>query len=166
MWPHPRHIHFKPNVPAVSVSEKLVPTLNTTRRHNSEDHNLSACETLTSHLWRQRWGRISLRFRVCEWNSPEHDMRTSHLVRRPLLALLYQPRMVDECAAALVMRIGRGNRSTLRNPAPMTHCPLQIYGLTWYQTQAAEDYNELQVTTHFVIHFMTPWESKWCSTER
>jgi hypothetical protein len=48
-----------------------------------------------------------------------------HLVRRPLTGLLYQPRMIDECAVG-GMIIGRGNRSTPRKPAPVPLCPSQI----------------------------------------
>jgi hypothetical protein len=51
------------------------------------------------------------------------------LVRRPLIGLLYQPRMFDdddECGAVGGMRIGRGNRSTRRKPAPVPLCPPQI----------------------------------------
>jgi hypothetical protein len=58
-----------------------------------------------------------------------------HLVRWPLIGLLYQPRMIDEYGAFGGMRIGRGNRSTWRKPAPV---PLQIpHDLTWDRTQAA-----------------------------
>jgi hypothetical protein len=63
-----------------------------------------------------------------------------HLVRRPLIGLLYQPRMVDddECGAVCGMRIGRGNRSTRRKPAPVPLCPSQIpHDLTWAWTRAA-----------------------------
>jgi hypothetical protein len=36
------------------------------------------------------------------------------------------------------MRIGRGNRSTRRNPDPAPLCPAQIpHDLTWYRTRAA-----------------------------
>jgi hypothetical protein len=50
------------------------------------------------------------------------------LVRRPLIGLLYQPRMIDDgdCGAVGGMRIGRGNRSTGRKPAPVPLCPPQI----------------------------------------
>jgi hypothetical protein len=52
---------------------------------------------------------------------------TVHSVRRQLNCLLYQSRMVDdECGAVGGMRIGRGNRSTWRKPAPMPLCPPQI----------------------------------------
>jgi hypothetical protein len=36
--------------------------------------------------------------------------------------LLYQPRLIDDagCGAVYGMRIGRGNRSTRRKPAPMS----------------------------------------------
>jgi hypothetical protein len=52
--------------------------------------------------------------------------------------LLYQPRTIDECAAIGGMRIGRGNRSTRRKPAPVPLCPPQIpHDLTWTRTRAA-----------------------------
>jgi hypothetical protein len=58
------------------------------------------------------------------------------LARRPLIGLLYQPRMIDddECGAVGGMRIGRGNRSTRRKPAPVPLCPPQI---PYNQTRAA-----------------------------
>jgi hypothetical protein len=42
--------------------------------------------------------------------------------------LLYKPQMIDEgyCGAIGVMKIGRGNRSTRRKPAPVPLCPPQI----------------------------------------
>jgi hypothetical protein len=64
-----------------------------------------------------------------------------HLVLRPLFGLLYQPRVIDgdDCGAIGKMRIGRGNWSTRRNPAPVPLCPPQIpHNLTWARTQAAE----------------------------
>jgi hypothetical protein len=63
-----------------------------------------------------------------------------YLVRRPLIGLLYLPRMIDddECGAVGGMRIGRGNRSTRRKPATVPLCPPQIpHDLTWSRTQAA-----------------------------
>jgi hypothetical protein len=53
-----------------------------------------------------------------------------HLVRRP--------RMIDhECGAVGGMRIGRGNRSTRRKPAPVPLCQQQIpHDLTWARTRA------------------------------
>jgi hypothetical protein len=52
-------------------------------------------------------------------------------VCRPLIGLLYQPRMIDddECEAFGGMRIGRGNRSTRRKSAPVLLCPQIPYGL-------------------------------------
>jgi hypothetical protein len=42
-----------------------------------------------------------------------------HSVRRPLFGLSYEPRMMDDlCGAIGGMRIGKGNRSTRRKPAP------------------------------------------------
>jgi hypothetical protein len=49
-----------------------------------------------------------------------------HLVRRPLIGLLYQSRMMDECGAFGGMRIGKENRSTRRKPAPVPLSPPQI----------------------------------------
>jgi hypothetical protein len=42
--------------------------------------------------------------------------------------LLYRPQMIDEddCGAIGGMKIGRGNRSTRRKPAPAPLCPQQI----------------------------------------
>jgi hypothetical protein len=60
------------------------------------------------------------------------------LVRRPLIGLLYQPRMIDEYGAFDGMKIGRGNRSTRRKPAPLSLFSPQIpYYLTWDRTRAA-----------------------------
>jgi hypothetical protein len=56
------------------------------------------------------------------------------------LGLLYQPRMIDddECGAVGGMRIGRGNWSTQRKPAPVPLCTPQItHGLTRVRTLAA-----------------------------
>jgi hypothetical protein len=56
------------------------------------------------------------------------------------VGLLYQPRMIDDDDYETVggMRIGRGNRSTRRKPAPVPHCPPQIpHDLTWDRTRAA-----------------------------
>jgi hypothetical protein len=62
-----------------------------------------------------------------------------HLVHRPLTGLLYQPRMIDdECGAVGGMRIGRGNWSTRRKPAPVSLSAPQIpYNLNWARTRPA-----------------------------
>jgi hypothetical protein len=63
-----------------------------------------------------------------------------HLLRRPLIGLLYQPRMIDDDEYGVVggMRIGRGNRSTRRKPAPVPLCLPQIpHELLWARTRAA-----------------------------
>jgi hypothetical protein len=55
--------------------------------------------------------------------------------------LLYKPQMIDEddCGAIGGMRIGRGNRSTMRKPAPAPLCPPQIpHDQTRARTRAAE----------------------------
>jgi hypothetical protein len=55
-------------------------------------------------------------------------------------ALLYKPQMIDEddCRAIGGMKIGRGNRSTWRKPAPAPLCPPQIpHDQTRARTRAA-----------------------------
>jgi hypothetical protein len=57
-----------------------------------------------------------------------------------MFGLLYQPQMIDDDERGAIdgMRIGKGNRSTLRKPAPMLLCPPQIpHDLTWARTRAA-----------------------------
>jgi hypothetical protein len=58
------------------------------------------------------------------------------LIRRPLIGLLYQPRMIDDvCGAVGGMRIGRGSRSTRRKLTPVPLCPTQMpHDLTWART--------------------------------
>jgi hypothetical protein len=54
--------------------------------------------------------------------------------------LLYQPQMIDEgdCGAIGGMKIGRGNRSTRRKPAPASLCPPQMpHDQTRARTRAA-----------------------------
>jgi hypothetical protein len=54
--------------------------------------------------------------------------------------LLYQPRMIndDDYGAVGGMRVGRGNRSTRKKPAPVPLCPPQIpHDLTWDRTRDA-----------------------------
>jgi hypothetical protein len=54
--------------------------------------------------------------------------------------LLYKPQMMDEgdCGAVGGMKIGRGNQSTLRKPAPVPLCPPQIpHDQTQARTRAA-----------------------------
>jgi hypothetical protein len=56
------------------------------------------------------------------------------------VGLLYKPRMIDDDDYGVVggMRIGRGNRSTRRKPAPVPLCAPQIpHDLTWDRTRAA-----------------------------
>jgi hypothetical protein len=53
---------------------------------------------------------------------------------------LYKPQMIDEgdCEAIGGMKIGRGNWSTRRKPAPAPLCPPQIsHDQTWARTRAA-----------------------------
>jgi hypothetical protein len=60
------------------------------------------------------------------------------MVRRPLIGLLYQLWMRDECGAGGGMRIGKGNRSTRRTRVPVPLLPPQIsHDLAWNRTRAA-----------------------------
>jgi hypothetical protein len=59
-----------------------------------------------------------------------------HLVRRPLFGLLCQHRMIYQRGAVGGMRIGRGNRSTRRKPAPLPLSSPKIpHDLTWDRTR-------------------------------
>jgi hypothetical protein len=53
-----------------------------------------------------------------------HVVRLSPLGTSATICPIVQPQMVDEdgCGAVGGMS-GRGNRSTLRKPAPVPHCP-------------------------------------------
>jgi hypothetical protein len=66
-------------------------------------------------------------------------VRLSPLGTSATVGLLYQPRMIDDDYGAVGgMRIGRGNRSTRRKPAPVPLCPPQIpHDLTWDRTRTA-----------------------------
>jgi hypothetical protein len=66
-------------------------------------------------------------------------VRLSPLGTSATVGLLYQPRMIDDDYGAVGgMKIGRGDRSTRRKPAPAPLCPPQIpHGMTWDRTRAA-----------------------------
>jgi hypothetical protein len=53
---------------------------------------------------------------------------TADLVRQSVIGLLYQPRVIDDdgCRAVSGMRIGKGNRGTLRKSAQAPLRPSQI----------------------------------------
>jgi hypothetical protein len=68
------------------------------------------------------------------------EVRLSPLGTAATTGLLYQPQMIDDgdCGEIGVMKIGRGNRSTRRKPAPAPLCPPQIpHGQTRARTRAA-----------------------------
>jgi hypothetical protein len=65
---------------------------------------------------------------------------TVHLVLRPLVVLLSQPRMVttSELGSVSGTKIGRGNISTRRKPTPVPHGRSQTpFDMTWDRTRAA-----------------------------
>jgi hypothetical protein len=65
-------------------------------------------------------------------------VRLSPLGTSATVGLLYQPRMIDDYGAVGGMRIGRGNRSTRRKPAPVPLCPPQIlHYMNWDRSRAA-----------------------------
>jgi hypothetical protein len=80
-----------------------------------------AATFLSSSIWAGKLDHIFFKFLGVGWD-------LVHLVRRPIFGLLYQPRMIDddECGVVGGMRIGRGNRSIRRKPAPVPLCPPQI----------------------------------------
>jgi hypothetical protein len=98
-----------------------------------------------------------------------------HLVLRPLIGLLYQPRMIDDvCGAVDGIRIGRGNRSTRRKPATAPLCPPQIpRDLTWNRTWTAavgsrramgrpyECLTERQDMSHSLTHALIKLSPSW-----
>jgi hypothetical protein len=71
-----------------------------------------------------------------------------YLVRRPLIGLFYQLRMIyNECGAVGGMRIGRGNRSTRRKPSPVLSCTPKIpHDLTCARNRAAAVGNRRLIT--------------------
>jgi hypothetical protein len=75
-------------------------------------------------------------FRFSEWSETE---TVSPLGMSATVGLLYQPRMIDDDDYGAVggMRIGRGNRSTRRKPAPVPLCSQIPHDLTWDRTRAA-----------------------------
>jgi hypothetical protein len=64
--------------------------------------------------------------------------------------LLYKPQMIDEgdCAAIGGMKIGRGNRSPLRKPAPAPLCPPHI------------PHDQTQKRLTHIIYSCPEWDSK------
>jgi hypothetical protein len=67
-------------------------------------------------------------------------VRLSPLGTTATTGLLYQPQMMDDgdCGAIGGLKIGRGNRSTRRKPAPVPLCPKQIpHDQTRARTRAA-----------------------------
>jgi hypothetical protein len=67
-------------------------------------------------------------------------VRLSPLGTAATTGLLYQPQKIDDgdCGSVGGMKIGRGNQSTRRKPAPLQLCPPQIpHDLTQARTRAA-----------------------------
>jgi hypothetical protein len=67
-------------------------------------------------------------------------VRLSPLGTAATTSLLYQLQMINDgdCGEIGGMKVGRGNRSTRRKPAPATLCPPQIpYDQTRTRTRAA-----------------------------
>jgi hypothetical protein len=67
-------------------------------------------------------------------------VRLSPLGTAATTGLLYQPQMIDDADCGVIggMKIGSGNRSTHRKPAPALLCPPQIlHDQTRARTRAA-----------------------------
>jgi hypothetical protein len=61
-----------------------------------------------------------------------------HLVRRPIIGLLYHPRMIGEYGTFSGMRIGREAEALGEKTAPVPLClPQTAHDLTWDRTRAA-----------------------------
>jgi hypothetical protein len=90
------------------------------RRHCDVVKHRSLMSTLNhTYLWTSRNRDSSV-----SWGG----VRLSPLGTPTTIGLLYQPRMIDddEYGAVGGMRIGRGNRSPRRKPAPVPGCPPQV----------------------------------------
>jgi hypothetical protein len=84
---------------------------------------------------------------------------SSHGAAAATTGLLYQPQMIDggDCGAISGMKIGTGNRSTWRKPAPTPICWSQIpHDQTQAQTQAAAVGSQL-ITAWAVL---LPWQTR------
>jgi hypothetical protein len=69
-----------------------------------------------------------------------NGVKLSPLRTAATTGLLYQPHVIDngDCGAICGMKVGRGNRSTRRKPAPAPLCPQQIpHAQTRARTHAA-----------------------------
>jgi hypothetical protein len=85
------------------------------------------------------WNRPFINLVFFSFSFSLGGVRLSPLGMSATVGLLDQPRMIDDDYGAVGgMRIGRGNRSTRRKPAPVPLCPPQIpHDLTWDRTRAA-----------------------------
>jgi hypothetical protein len=84
-----------------------------------------------------------------------------HLVHRPVVSLVYQPRMIEdgECRAVDVMIICRRNQSTVRKHTIVPLCPSKVpHELTWHRTPAT---NRLSPTPGFA-----EYEEMLCTCKR
>jgi hypothetical protein len=97
-----------------------------------------------------------LSFILVSWGGVRLSPLSVQLVRRPLIGLLYQPRMVAEYVAFGGMRTGRGNRNARRKTAPVPLCSPQIsYDFPWDRTRAAAATNRLSYGTAVHLHHRT-----------
>jgi hypothetical protein len=95
----------------------------------------------------------------CVWLCPSSFLGVGwdwiHSVHQPLTGLSYQPRITDEYGAFGEMRIGRGNPSTKRKPAPA--CPPQTYDRTRTAAVANRRLNTSSVLYWKVIKWYRSW---------
>jgi hypothetical protein len=80
-------------------------------------------------------------------------VRLSPLGTSATVGLLYQPRMIDDHYGAVGgMRIGRGNRSTRRKPAPVPLCPPQIpHDPTWDRTSSQTSVQGTKLPLYYML---------------
>jgi hypothetical protein len=137
----------------LSIFNGVTPDIKITQHHVHQLHLLSLSELLFLTCTTVFWPSPRRASVATNWASiPAMWLHLSffkflgvgwewvHLVRRPIFGLLYQPQMMDddECGVVSGMRIGRGNKSTRRKPAPVPLGPPQIlHDLTWDRTWAA-----------------------------
>jgi hypothetical protein len=121
-------------------------------------------------LYDRRW-RLIAQHRVT-YNSPMERRGVEwdwvHLVRRPLIGLLYQPRMIDddddECGAVGGMIISRGSRSTLSKLATVPLCLPQIpHEMTGARTWAAAVVGSRRLTAWAMTRLVTSVRSLACN---
>jgi hypothetical protein len=116
-WPAERHVGPQKGFCSMKLvhSSRTCEQLKTAGRRKLEQDNYVDDYRLQSSF-------VGMKFFFTLWGG------TKSLGTAATSGLLYKPQMIDEdgCGAIGGMKIGRGNRSTRRKPAPAPLCPPQI----------------------------------------